>query len=449
MSKISRTLVVALSAALIAVDVVFGIRLHAVASRRIDIKEDFSQVNSFTLGLLSVDVWKSAVQDIVTQKINDFQFSPAQEEILKNQVAQVLKALLNQADVIAQKQQGIITGSLSKSLITTARKNVPVYAQTVLDEIKKPENFLKLKQLAREQFDAYAQATHGSPEDAARLKALLEKYGAADIAAFNATAARQIHALDVESAWCAGILLGSLGLFGLVWWALWRSPELHRALLACSAAFAFVLLATSLSVPMIEIDARLKSVDFQLIGSAVHFNDQVLYYRSKSLLQVVSTLMQTGKVDSMGVGVLLLLFSILFPVAKLVSTELLLLGGPAFKKSRLVEFFALKSGKWSMADVNVVAIFMAFIGFRGIINSQLEGLNMNTAAVDSISTNATTLQPGFYLFTAFVLFSLALSEILKHMLPKDLPKPPSNQIRASHLANPRPFDGESLLLGGR
>jgi hypothetical protein len=116
------------------------------------------------------------------------------------------------------------------------------------------------------------------------------------------------------------------------------------------------------------------------------------------------------------VGVLLLLFSVLFPVAKLVSTELFLFGGPQVQKNKLAAFFALKSGKWSMADVNVVAIFMAFIGFRGIIDSRLDNLAMNTPTVESIATDATALQPGFYLFTAFVLSSLALSELLKRHL---------------------------------
>jgi uncharacterized paraquat-inducible protein A len=30
-----------------------------------------------------------------------------------------------------------------------------------------------------------------------------------------------------------------------------------------------------------------------------------------------------------------------------------------------------KTGKWSMADVIVVAIFMAYIGFSGIVGEQL------------------------------------------------------------------------------
>jgi hypothetical protein len=37
--------------------------------------------------------------------------------------------------------------------------------------------------------------------------------------------------------------------------------------------------------------------------------------------------------------------------------------------SRIVQFFALKSGKWSMADVLVVALFMTCIGFDGVIST--------------------------------------------------------------------------------
>ena len=43
-----------------------------------------------------------------------------------------------------------------------------------------------------------------------------------------------------------------------------------------------------------------------------------------------------------------------------------------FKKlNKIVRFLVFKSGKWSMADVMVVAIFMSYIGFTGIISSQL------------------------------------------------------------------------------
>jgi hypothetical protein len=79
----------------------------------------------------------------------------------------------------------------------------------------------------------------------------------------------------------------------------------------------------------------------------------------------------------------------------------------------VLHFIAFQTGKWSMADVLVVAIFMAYVGFKAILDSQLAGMNVRTASMTSITTNETALQPAFVLFTAFVLFSLVLSELIK------------------------------------
>ncbi len=43
---------------------------------------------------------------------------------------------------------------------------------------------------------------------------------------------------------------------------------------------------------------------------------------------------------------------------------------------------------------------MAYIGFQGIPDNQLEILNVESESLLSISTNKTSLQPGFLLFKA-------------------------------------------------
>jgi hypothetical protein len=66
-----------------------------------------------------------------------------------------------------------------------------------------------------------------------------------------------------------------------------------------------------------------------------------------------------------------------------------------------------------MADVLVIAIFMAYIGFSGLVGSQLGTLSRAAKAVEVLTTNGTTLAPGFYLFLGFVLASLLLSSQLE------------------------------------
>jgi uncharacterized paraquat-inducible protein A len=71
-----------------------------------------------------------------------------------------------------------------------------------------------------------------------------------------------------------------------------------------------------------------------------------------------------------------------------------------------------KSGKWSMSDVMVVAIFMSYIGFTGIISNQLSALNQSSGRLHILTTNYSELQNGFYYFLAFVLLSLIISQKL-------------------------------------
>ena len=72
-----------------------------------------------------------------------------------------------------------------------------------------------------------------------------------------------------------------------------------------------------------------------------------------------------------------------------------------------------------MADVMVVAIFMAFVGFQGILNDQLSDIELHTDDVNLITTNKSNLQPGFLIFVSFVIFNLVLAEILKRITKKD------------------------------
>jgi hypothetical protein len=68
-----------------------------------------------------------------------------------------------------------------------------------------------------------------------------------------------------------------------------------------------------------------------------------------------------------------------------------------------------------MADVMVVAIFMSYIGFESILNAQLPHLSVKNDIVQTITTDASSMQIGFILFTTFVLYSMLLSEMLKRI----------------------------------
>ena len=396
-----------------------GLDIYRLSSRRERIKQDYSQINSIRHGLLSIDSWKERIQAILADRIGDFELSKAQEGVLRGEISNALDALITEADRTLQKRQSTLSGKLRKLAINAfvsirdVRRQVPAFTQSIIDELRTPSHTRKFKKLAQSELEDYAAQTYDDPADTARHQELLARYQAADVEEFNRAAAFRLRTLESGINDDCVIMLDSALVFLFAWWLARKKPELHKSLFSLSAAFAFVLLVVGLALPMIDLDARIKSVDFLLWGEHLRFHDQVLFFRSKSILEVVQVLMITGQADSILVGVLLLMFSVLFPACKLISMEAYMRGGRRIRESKLIKFFAFQSGKWSMADVTVVAIFIAYISFRGVLNTQLAGLNIKEANVEIIATNDTALQPGYILFTAFVLFGFALSGILK------------------------------------
>ena len=186
-----------------------------------------------------------------------------------------------------------------------------------------------------------------------------------------------------------------------------------------SLLFAFVLVAVGVSTSIIEVDARIKTVNFALMGQRVVFENQVLFFQSKSILGIVETLINQPKADAVVVGVLILAFVIVFPVLRLIFTGVHILTKKQFAENKVVKYFTFQSGHWAMADVMVVGILMTYIGLNGILESQLTDLNIHNSFLNSVTENITSLQSGYFIFVAFVLFSLVLTTIIKRITPYD------------------------------
>ena len=176
---------------------------------------------------------------------------------------------------------------------------------------------------------------------------------------------------------------------------------------------AFIFLLIGLFLPMLNIDARISSLQFKLLGENLTFTDQILYYKSKSIMEMAMILLSQSQIKIILVGVLVLVFSILFPITKLISSIYKLYKPKT--KNKLMDFMIYKSGKWSMADVFVVAVFMSYIGFSGIISDQLSQLEKIKGQLNIFTTNHSELQHGFFFFSGFVLLSILISQTIKNL----------------------------------
>jgi hypothetical protein len=416
---LQQTLLILATTALLVVAGWSGYQVYNISTKRAEIKTDYSVVNNITFGLLSVNAWRDHMVNVVTHRIDDFDFTPDQEAALKHELSSVLHAVINKADSMVELKQKTVKGKLKKFVVKALIKDeklhaqVPVFAQTIVNELKKPKNKEKLKFLARSKLEEYGTVTYDSANDIKHVESILAKYEAADITAFNNNSETLLGGLQEKTFQHTFILLGIMLIFLLLWIFLRNQRDLYTPLFTISVLLALLILFVGLTSPMIEIDARIKEMSFLLIGEKISFHDQVIFFQSKSIVDVVQILLETGKYDSAIIGILILVFSIIFPIGKLLSTKLYLLGNEKWRSNKIIQFFAFKSGKWSMADVYVIAIFMAYIGFKSILDSQLSNLNMKTESLASVSTNQTSLQPGFIIFVSFVLFSLILSVILQ------------------------------------
>ena len=139
----------------------------------------------------------------------------------------------------------------------------------------------------------------------------------------------------------------------------------------------------------------------------------MLYFQSKSVLEVFHTLVTAGRPDMWIVGVLVLMFSIVFPTLRSSPWPSVCTVRRCFVEIGWRDFFALESSKWSMADVMALAIFMSFVAFNGLISNTMSRLLKEVGADLVIPTDSSKLLPGYYLFIGFCLASLFLSKKLE------------------------------------
>ncbi len=415
---LQRSVIILFSALLLLLAAFSAYRVYDLSNERAEIKRDYSLINNISYGLLSVNAWRDHMVRVVTHRIDDFEFTPEQEVALKTEISEVLHAVINKADSMVNAKQKTFKGKIRKVAVKALynedklHKKVPEFAETILKEVTNKKNKERLKFLIQSKLEQFGSVTYDSVNDVNRVQSILTKYNASSLEEFNQRSELFLSGLQDSAYFFMFVILGVMIAFLVMWWLVRNSKVYHTPLFTMSVILALIVLFAGVTSPMIEIDARIKELTFYLIGEPIEFKDQVIFFQSKSIVDVVTILLKTGKYDSIIVGLLIMVFSVLFPMAKILSTKLYLLGKTKWRDNKVIKFFAFKSGKWSMADVYVIAIFMAYIGFKGILDNQIKGLTMQTDSLVSLSTSETSLQPGFVLFVGFVLFSLVLSEVL-------------------------------------
>lgn len=379
------------------------------------VKEDLIELSKIKYGLFSVDEWKRILSEIITKKIEDFNLDAANREKMREEISTFLYKQIDEFEERYYEEKGqTFFGFLQSGVAAVTgtfgelKKNIPTFTEEILDFMNKPKNRRAIREFIIKKLNDYAEKTFAKIDYTVHDRIIAEYAFENREAAVSGLKLRIEELENQNRPYQAGLII--LGIAsGLL---LGFSERISKPEFLLFIAICFVFLLAGLLLPMIEIDARISEMSFNLLGEPVTFQDQVLYYKSKSILEVVKLMVTQSRLDLMFVGFLVLTFSVLFPVVKLISS-ILYLNSKQFKSNKFVQFMIFKTGKWSMADVMVVAIFMAYIGFSGIITEQLKQIESITQNIDILTTNKSSLQAGFYAFTLFAILSLLTSHKLQ------------------------------------
>ena len=390
--------------------------IHRSEARGHQARADEMELSSITYGLFNPDEWKKVLTAIVTKKIEDFQITDDNREQLKKQVVEMLTKVMGEVEDVMDESNkkhgftGLVRGVLKDMLVDMKdiKAGIPRYADQILDYLNDPKSRDEIKGFVMDRIDSMAVKTVGKV-DYSVFDSTLTRNGMTDkkacIEHLRRVRSNSDRATTIYGTTLLGVVLTMLVI-------LFASRGNGPWELGTLVITALVLLITSLTLPMIDIEATIADFSFSLIGEPVVFKDQFLFYQSKSILQVVRLLLREPDAGLVLVAVLVFSFSVLIPFLKLITSFIVAMRGQQ-PRHWLPRFLVLKSSKWSMADVLVVALFMAYLGFNGVVNGELRDLRDYSTLVHIMTTNNSTLEFGFYLFTGYCITGLLISLLIE------------------------------------
>jgi hypothetical protein len=196
------------------------------------------------------------------------------------------------------------------------KKNVPELTEDIIDFLDDPKNKGAIKEYLVEKVHSYADKTFTKMDYSAH-DAIIAKHG------FTNREAAILGLFEMQEKLKNQTLLYKyilLFLFIAVGALLLSKIKFSAFQILLFSSICLVFLLLGLVVPMLEIDARIVEINISIIGEPVTFTDQVLFYKSKSILEMIYLMFQQSGIDLLLVGVMILTFSILFPISKLVAS---------------------------------------------------------------------------------------------------------------------------------
>ena len=188
----------------------------------------------------------------------------------------------------------------------------------------------------------------------------------------------------------------------------------------CLFIFSIICLVPGLTEPLITIEATVDKQDMvALAAQAIAPPQQTDNFLQNMLHSVIAQLQVQGNVlvfsstrSLLGtmheliahghqfVGILIGLFGVVIPLIKIMLTTLSVFLPVQKSKTALLNISSVL-GKWSMSDVFVMALMVAFLA-----------INANEGSINTVQMSA-ELGRGFYFFAAYCLLAIAAGQLMQ------------------------------------
>ncbi|MBC7419248.1 MAG: paraquat-inducible protein A [Bdellovibrio sp.] len=383
-------------------------------------KQDYSEINNIKYGLFSINQWKEQLSNIINSEITELDVRGSEKKLKPLLEAQLNQLIDGVDQKMREKNKKTFKGKFKQAFVNTfvdmkdIKEGIPQYADAIIKLMEKPKSKKNLKGILLDKVEEYFDKTF-EKQDMTQVNLIMQKMGTTDLGSTKVKIDQEIAEAQKHIFLLTWILLGLATFIFVV--AGFSKDNLPSGQYIVLVAILFVLLICGVMTPMIDLEAKISEMSFVLFDHPVKFLNQILYFQTKSVLDVFWIMITHADIQMKAVGILMVLFSVVFPILKLLSSVGYYYNHWNARKNKWVQFFVLKSGKWSMTDVMIIAIFMAYIGFNGIISSQFGKLHSGEEEIVLLTTNGTSLQPGFYLFLGYTILALFLSEFLTKTQP--------------------------------
>lgn len=388
------------------------------------LKLDQIELSNASYGFFNVDIWEEKFYNILSKKIDEFQINEGDRKANFLKISSLLESIINEFETnyksnnikksflgVSYKNIGVDLFSIFEEL----KNNIPSISNTILDFFEIDENKYKLKSYLNQQLKNFTRTTF-SQTDYYLLDKILEKYGQNSIAQSQIEIDNKIEKIDslLKPFY---ILLILIVISSSV---LFYNHKMNSLDIILISIISLVLLFLGISLPLIDIDARIKLIEFNFIGEKIKFSNQVLYFKSKSLIQVCKLMLSNSEsIQTISTGMLLFFFSFILPVIKTIFSLFFIITKKV-SNNNIINTIVFKSGKWSMADVMVVSILISYLGFSGIVSSQISNLETLSDGFNVITSNQSKLNVGFFFFTGYVLSGLIISNLITKIINKNV-----------------------------